>query len=84
MKQTNTNINHALNVKLGTALQALESFLTIAENQRVRHLDPIGIGFDSSGWISRVIMEVRPHLDLTTFAPSYGFLKTGTIISRCE
>ena len=60
---------------LGTSLQASESFLTIIENQRVRHLDPIGIRFDSSGWISRVIMAVGPHLDLATFAPSYGFLR---------
>ena len=60
---------------LGTALQALESFLTITEKQRVRHPDPIGIRFDSSGWISRVIMEVGPHLDLATFTSSYGFLQ---------
>ena len=59
---------------LGSALQAPKSFLTIAGNQRVRHPDPIGIRFDSSGSISRVIMEVRPHLDLATFAPSYSFL----------
>ena len=59
---------------LGTTLQDPKSYLTIAENQRVRHPDPIGIRFDSSGWISRVIMEVGPHLDLATFAPSYGFL----------
>ena len=70
MKQTNTDINHALNVNLGTALQAPESFPTIAENQRVRHPDPNEIRFDSSGWISRVIMEVGPHLDLATFTPS--------------
>ena len=59
---------------LGTALQAPVSFLTIAENQRVRHPDPIGIRFDSGGWILRVVMEVGPHLDLVTFSPSYGFL----------
>ena len=74
MKQTNTDINHALNIYLRTALQAPESFLTIVEKQRVRHPDPIGIRFDSSGWISRVIMEVGPHLDLATFTPFYGFL----------
>ena len=66
---------------LGTALQAPESFLTIVENQRVRHPDTIGIRFDSSGWISRVIMEIGPHLDLDTFAPSYGFLRLG-LLSR--
>ena len=48
---------------LGTALQVPESFLTIAENQRVRHLDLIGIRFDLSGRISRVAAEVRPHED---------------------
>ena len=66
---------------LGTALQAPESFLTIAENQRVRHPDPIGTRFDSSGWISRVIMEAEPHLDLATFTSSYGFLRSG-LLSR--
>ena len=60
---------------LGTTLQAPESLITIFENQRVRHPDPIGIRFDSSGWISRVIMEVGPHLDLATFTSSYGFLR---------
>ena len=53
----------------------------MAENQRVRHPDPIGIRFDSSGWISRVIMEVGPHLDLATFTSSYGFLRPG-LLSR--
>ena len=66
---------------LGTALQVPESFLTIVGNQRVRQPNPIGIKFDSSGLISRVIMEVRPHLDLATFAPSYGFLRPG-LLSR--
>ena len=65
----------------GIALQAPESFLTIVGNQRARHLDPIGIRFNSSGWISQVIMEVRPHLDLATFTPSYGFLWPG-LLSR--
>ena len=37
---------------LGTALQAPESFLTIAGNQQVRHPDPIGIRLDPSGRIS--------------------------------
>ena len=58
--------------RVGVTLQAPESFLTMAENQRVRHPDPIGIRFDSSGWISRVIMEVGPHLDLATFTSFYG------------
>ena len=66
---------------LGTALQAPESFLTIVGNQRKKHIDPIGIRFDSSGWISRVIMEVGPHLDLATFTSSYGFLRPG-LLSR--
>ena len=66
---------------LGTALQAPESFLTITGNQRVRHPNPIGIRFDLSGWISRVIMEVGPHLDLATFASSYGFLRPGLLSS---
>ena len=56
-------------------MMAPESFLTIVGNQRLRHPDPIGIRFDLSGWISRVIMEVGPHLDLATFTPSYGFLQ---------
>ena len=51
-------------------MMAPESFLTIVGNQRLRHPDPIGIRFDLSGWISRVIMEVGPHLDLATFTPS--------------
>ena len=41
----------------------------MAENQQVKHPDPIGIRFDPSGRISRVIMEVGPHLDLATFTP---------------
>ena len=59
---------------MGVTLQAPESFLTMAENQRVRHLDPIGIRFDPSGRISRVIMEVGPHLDLATFTSLKVFL----------
>ena len=54
---------------MGVTLQVPESFLNMAENQRVRHPDLIGIRFDSSGRISRVIMEVGPHLDLATFTP---------------
>ena len=61
---------------LGTALQALESFLTIAGNQRVRHPDPIGIRFDPSGRISRVAAEVRPHEDWLLLHP-LNFPTTG-------
>ena len=59
---------------MGITLQAPESFLTVAENQRVRHPDPIEIRFDPSERISRVIMEVGPHLDLATFTPLKVFL----------
>ena len=55
--------------RVGVTLQAPESFLTMAENQRVRHPDPIGIRFDPSGRISRVIMEVGPHLDWLLLHP---------------
>ena len=48
---------------MGVTLQAPESFLTMAKNQRVRYPDPIGIRFDPSGRISRVVAEVRPHED---------------------
>ena len=44
-------------------LQVLESFLTIVENQLVRHLDPFKKGFYLSGRISRVATEVKPHED---------------------
>ena len=63
-----------LDFRVGITLQAPESFLTMAENQRVRHPDPIGIRFDPSGRISRVFMEVGPHLDLATFTPLKVFL----------
>ena len=43
--------------------------------------DPIGIRFDPSGRISRVIMEVGPHLDLATFTPFKVFLRPG-LLSR--
>ena len=59
---------------LGTALQAPVSFLTIAENQRVRHPDPIGIRFDSSGKISQVITEVGSHEDWLLSQPVLGLL----------
>ena len=66
---------------MGVTLQAPESFLTMAENQRVRHSNLIRIRFDPSGRISRVIMEVRPHLDLATFTPLKVFLRPG-LLSR--
>ena len=69
--------------RVGVTLQAPESFLTMAENQRVRHPDPIEIRFDPSGRISRVIMEVGPHLDWLLLHP-LSFPTTGTIVSRCE
>ena len=53
----------SLDFRVGVTLQAPESFFTMAENQRVRHPDPIGIRFDPSGRISRVTAEVRPHED---------------------
>ena len=43
--------------------------------------NPFGKGFDPSGWISQVIMEVRPHLDLATFTPLKIFLWPG-LLSR--
>ena len=54
---------------VGVTLQAPESFLTMAENQRVRHPDPIGIRFDPSGRISQVTAEVRPHEDWLLLHP---------------
>ena len=66
---------------MGITLHALESFLTMAENRRVRHPDPIGIRFDPSERISRVIIEVGPHLDLATFTPLKVFLRPG-LLSR--
>ena len=55
--------------QVGVTLQAPESFLTMVENQRVRHPDPIGIRFDPSGRISRVVAEVRPHEDWLLLHP---------------
>ena len=60
-------------------LKALVSFLTIIENRLVGHPNPFGKRFDSSGWISRVVMEVRPHLDLATFTPRKVFLWPGLL-----
>ena len=68
---------------MGVTLQAPESFLTMAENQRVRHPGPIGIKFDPSGRISRVIMEVGPHVDWLLLHP-LSFSTIRTIVSRCE
>ena len=81
MKQTNTDINYALNVNQEKLYRLSNPSLLLSKKQRVRHLDPIGIRFDSSGWISWVIMEVGPHLELATFTPSYGFLWPG-LLSR--
>ena len=56
-------------------LKAPVSFFTyLPENRVVKYLDPFEKGFDTSGWISRVIMEVGPHLDLATFTPLKVFL----------
>ena len=38
-------------------------------------------GFDPSGLISRIIMEVEPHLDLATFTPLKVFLRS-RLLSR--
>ena len=54
-----------------------KSFLTMVENQRVRHPDPIGIRFDPSGRISRVAAEVRPHEDWLLLHPLLSFPTTG-------
>ena len=59
---------------LETTLQVPESLLTIVEKQRVRHPNPIGIRFDSSGRISRVIAEVGPHEDWLLSQPVLGSL----------
>ena len=79
LKQTNTYINRALNVNQEQLYRFSNHSLLLPKKQRVRHPDPIGIRFDSSGWISRVVMKVRPHLDLATFASSYGFLRSGQL-----
>ena len=68
---------------MGVTLQAPESFLTMAENQRVRHPDPIRISFDPSGRISRVVAEVRPHEDWLLLHPLI-FLQPESTVSRCE
>ena len=81
MKQTNTDINRALNVNQEQLYRFSNHSLLLPKKQRVRHPDPIGIRFDSSGWISRVIMEVGPHLDLATFTPLKVFLRPG-LLSR--
>ena len=81
LKQTNTDINRVLNVNQEELYRFSNHSLLLPKKQRVRHPDPIGIKFDSSGWISRVIMEVGPHLDLATFTSSYGFLRLG-LLSR--
>ena len=59
----------SLGFRVGVTLQAPESVLTMAENQRVRHSNLIGIRFDPSGRISRVIIEVGPHLDWLLLHP---------------
>ena len=46
----------------------------LQKNRIVRQPDPFEKGFDKSGGISRVIMEVGPHLDLATFTPLKVFL----------
>ena len=46
----------------------------LLENRVVKHPDPFEKEFDMSGWISHVIMEVGPHLDLATFTPLKVFL----------
>ena len=53
----------------------------LLKNPVVRHLDLLEKGFNTSGWISRVFMEVGPHLDLTTFTPLKIFLWPG-LLSR--
>ena len=64
----------SLDFRVGVTLQAPESFLTIAKNQRVRHPDPIGIRFDLSGRISRVVTKVGPHEDWLLLHPFLSFL----------
>ena len=59
----NTDINHALNVNQEQLYRFSNHSLLVPKKQRVRHPDPIGIRFDSSGRISRVIAEVGPHED---------------------
>ena len=59
----------SLDFRVGVTLQAPESFLTMAENQRVRHPNPIGIRFDPSRRISRVVAEVKPHDDWLLLHP---------------
>ena len=79
LKQTNTDINRALNVNQEQLYRFSNHSLLLSKKQRVRHPDLIGKGFDSSGWISRVVMEVGPHLDLATFTPLKVFLKPGQL-----
>ena len=70
--------------RVGVTLQAPKSFLIMGENQQVRYPDPIGIRFDPSGRISRVIAEVKPYEDWLLLHPFLSLLWSETTISRCE
>ena len=39
----------------------------LPKNRIVKHPNPFGKRLNTSGWISRVVIEVEPHLDLATF-----------------